>query len=146
MNIFHIPDTPTKKGLAYIPRCILGDEKRSGYFNSNYGRVLVDDLWSAGPFFEVMGGTATTIDEKTFCERFWDLQDHPAVKRFVPFKYGIAVLARVSDVDLRLTTFDTYYGDRHDKLVENLMPGDIVYLGTGNGADWLTVVEAIQRF
>lgn len=146
MNIFHIPDIPTKKGLAYIPRHVLGDEKRSGYFNSHYGRILVDDLWSAGPFFEVVNGTARTIDEREFNERFWELQDHPAIKRFVPIHHGIAVLARVVDVDLRCTTFQTYYGDSFDKVTDSFMPGDVIYVGNVDGLDWLSIVEAINRF
>ena len=146
MNIFHIPDTPTKKGIAYIPKKLLGDEKRSAYFNSQYGRVLVDDLWSAGPHFEVSGGTANTIEAKAFDERFWEHQDHPAIKRFIPLGAGLAVLAQVVDVDLRCTTFMTYYGDRVDKVTDAFMPGDVVYLGTFGGLEWLPVVEAIQRF
>lgn len=146
-NIFHIPDTPQRKGLAYISHYLLtkvGD--RSHQFNSDYGRLLIDNVSDETPYFEVVGGVGKPIDVRTFMERFWELQRHPAIKRFVPYEHGVAVLARVTDVDLRLTTFDTYYGERHDKLIDRLSPGDVVYLSTDSGANWLSIEDAIDRF
>lgn len=144
-NVFHIPDTPTQKGLVYIPSNF-GNEKRSAHANSSYGRVLIDDLWSSGPFFEVMGGVAKPIDEKTFCERFWELQEHPAIKRFVPLEAGIAVLAKVLYVEGHSTILETYYGDKINKLHVSLKTGDIVYACNDGSHYWLSVAEAIKRF
>lgn len=146
-NIFYIPDTPQRKGLAYISHHILVREKdRSHHFSGEYGRVLIDNISEESPYFEVAGGVGRPIDIQKFMERFWELQHHPAIARFVPYGCGVAVLARVADVDMRITSFDTYYGDRHDKLVDSLAPGDVVYLSTGDGADWLSIADAIDRF
>lgn len=144
-NVFHIPDTPTLMGLVYIPSDF-EREKRSAHVSSNYGRVLVDDLWSTGPYFEVLGGTAKPITEVAFCERFWTLQEHPAIKRFVPLESGIAVLAKVLYVDGRCTVLETYYGDKINKLNVNLNPGDVVYTCNDESHYWLPVAEAIKRF
>lgn len=146
-NVFYIPDTPHRKGLAYISHHILARETdRSHHFNSDYGRLLIDNVSDETPYFEVVGGAGKPIDIQTFMERFWELQRHPAIKRFVPYGHGVAVLARVADVDLRLTSFDTYYGERHDKYVDRLSPGDVVYLSTNSGANWLSIADAIDRF
>lgn len=146
MNIFHVPATPGQRGIAFIPKQATGIDKRSGYFNSHYGRILVDDLWTTGPYYEVLASSTTATTEKKFCELFWDLQDHPAIKRFVPLERGIAVLSKVLWVEGHCTTLETYYGDKLTKLHISLEPGDIVYVITDESHYWLSVVEAIKRF
>lgn len=146
-SIFYIPDTPHRKGLAYISQPLLARENgRRHHFTGEYGRLLIDNVSDGTPYFEVVGGVGKPVDIQKFMERFWELQQHPAIKRFVPYEAGVAVLARVVDVDLRLTSFDTYYGERFDKLVDRLSPGDVVYLSTSSGANWLSIADAIDRF